>query len=115
MLHFVLFLVFSYFIPDDDKMDEESLGLRNILLMSTLLQCFAPVHMLAMRMNYYYIVFVPLLIPKIIEHRSDRWNQIARVGRHVMVVFFLLYFFVSANAGSGLKVFPYHFFWENVR
>ncbi len=60
------------------------------------------------------LIFVPLLLPKIIECRSKRWNQVAILGRHVMVIFFLLYFFVSASGGGGLKVFPYHFFWERV-
>ena len=75
---------------------------------------FAPLHTLAMRMNYYYIIFIPLLLPRIIEYRSRRWNQVAILGRHIMVVFFLVYFFVNASGGGGLNVFPYHFFWERV-
>jgi hypothetical protein len=31
-----------------------------------------------------------------------------------MVVVFLLYFFANAYSGGALRVFPYHFFWENV-
>ena len=75
---------------------------------------FAPLHVLAMRMNYYYIIFIPLLIPKIIEYKSVRYRQVAILGRHVMVGFFLVYFFIAANSGHGLRVFPYHFFWEAV-
>lgn len=109
-----IFVVFSFLIPDERKLDEEIIGLRNFLLLTFALQMFAPVHTLAMRMGYYYMIFVPLLLPRIIACRSKRWNQVAVLGRHVMVVFFLLYFFMNASGGGGLDVFPYHFFWENV-
>ena len=116
LLLFGLFTVFAFLIPDETKLDKETIGLRNFLLLALLLQMFAPLHTLAMRMNYYYIIFVPLLLPKIIEAKSDQWQQVAVVGRYVMVVFFLIYFFITnANGGGGLNVFPYHFFWENVR
>lgn len=110
---FGAFAVFSFLIPDENKLDEETIGLRNLLLLAFALQMFAPLHMLAMRMGYYYMIFIPLLLPKIIECRSRRWNQVAVLGRRIMVCFFLLYFFVNASNGA-LNVFPYHFFWETV-
>ena len=115
MFLFVILAVFSFVIPDESRLDRETIGLRNFLLLSVILQMFVPLHSLAMRMNYYYIIFIPLLIPKIISHRSERWSQVAVIGRHLMVVFFLVYFFINAGSGSGsLNVFPYHFFWESV-
>lgn len=115
LIMFSAFTVFSFIIPDESLLDNETIGLRNFLLLSVALQMFAPLHTIAMRMNYYYIVFIPLLIPKIIEARRKRWNQIAILGRHIMVVFFLIYFFYNAyTSDNNLRVFPYHFFWENV-
>ena len=114
LILFGVFAVFSFLIPDERKLDEETIGLRNFLLLTFSLQMFAPLHSLSMRMGYYYMIFIPLLLPKIIECRSRRWNQVAILGRHVMVVFFLVYFFISASGGGGLDVFPYHFFWERV-
>jgi hypothetical protein len=112
---FAIFAVFAFVIPDEARIDEETIGLRNLLLLALVIQMFAPLHTLAMRMGYYYIVFIPLLIPKIIQQRSDRWSQVAVVGRHIMVIFFFAYFFISKINDSGnLHVFPYHFFWENV-
>lgn len=113
LILFGIFTVFSFLIPDENKMDAELIGLRNFLLIAFALQMFAPLHTLAMRMGYYYMIFIPVLLPKIVEYRSRRWNQVAILSRHVMVVFFLLYFFVTAP-GGGLNVFPYHFFWERV-
>lgn len=114
LLLFVIFTVFAFLISDETKIDTETIGLRNFLLLALVIQMFAPLHTLAMRMNYYYIVFIPLLMPKIIKTKSERWRQVAVWGRHIMVVFFLIYFFINANGGGNLNVFPYHFFWENV-
>lgn len=114
LILFGLFLAFSFLIPDENVLDEETTGLRNFLLLTFALQMFAPLHTLAMRMGYYYMIFVPLLLPKIVACRSRRWGRVALLARNVMVGFFLLYFFVSASGGGGLNVFPYHFFWERV-
>lgn len=111
---FSIFAIFAFLIPDEAKLDAETIGLRNFLLLATVLQMFAPLHNLAMRMNYYYIIFIPLLLPKIIECRSERWKQVAIAGRRLMVIFFLAYFFINANRDGNLSVFPYHFFWENI-
>ena len=115
LILFAIFAVFVFVIPDDSAIDDETIGLRNFLLLSLMIQMFAPLHNLAMRMKYYYIIFIPLLLPKAIACRSKRWNQIALLGRHSMVVFLLIYFFINAYSGSNLRVFPYHFFWESVR
>lgn len=114
LILFVIFTAFAFLVPDESKLDAETVGLRNFLLFSVVIQMFAPLQTLAMRMNYYYIIFIPLLLPKIIACRSRRWSQVALVGRRIMVVFFLVYFFVNAYQGGKLDVFPYHFFWENV-
>ena len=113
LILFAIFAVFAFLIPDESSLDKETIGLRNFLLFSLVLQMFAPLHSLAMRMNYYYIIFIPLLIPKIIKARNERWGQVAIFARHIMVVFFLVYFFYNAYVGdNNLHAFPYKFFWE---
>lgn len=112
---FGIFVVFSFLIPEEAVLDEELIGMRNFMLFSFALQMFAPLHAIAMRMNYYYIIFIPLLLPKIIQYRNNRWSQVAVIGRHVMLIFFLVYFFYSASTKTNnLNVFPYYFFWETI-
>ena len=111
---FAMFTVFAFIIPDEKKLDKETIGLRNFLLLALALQMFAPLHALAMRMNYYYIIFIPLLLPKIIAASDKRWKHIAILARYVMLAFFFLYFVVGLNDGGSLNVYPYHFFWESV-
>lgn len=118
LILFVLFAVLAYLIPDEAVIDKETIGLRNILLFAIFLQVFASVHVLAMRMNYYFVIFIPILIPKILRVASQRYKQVAALAEVVMNVFFTVYFIFyiySANGtGGALNIVPYHFFWENV-
>lgn len=115
LILFAMLGVFSFVIPDEDKLDVDTIGLRNILLLVIVLQMFAPLHAFAMRMNYYFIPFVPVLIPRIIRCRKKEMRQVARITRHVMVIVFSVYFFASLLPSRPLNIYPYHFFWENIR
>ena len=112
---FGLFVIYSYLIPDKEKIDEKTRGLRNILCLAFVFQFFSLIHPLAMRMNYYFIIFIPLVIPEIIDKAKDSLKNIVFVSKAVMLLFFAFYFFYGAYGSSGgLNVFPYSFFWENI-
>lgn len=117
LILFVLLAVFSYIIPDEKKIDKEMLGLRNFLLMAVVLQCFAPIHMLAMRLNYYFIIFIPILIPKCICSVKDNLKDVAGISKGVLVIFFMIYYLLTAyincqTGQSGLGAYPYVPFWK---
>lgn len=125
LLLLVLLSVFVFSIPDEARIDRETAALRNILLLTVMIQMFASLHPLAMRINYYYLVFVPILIPRLIvcrpqTNRAVRGKRIlflsrrklALLAKYVMIVFFLVYFFISAPRQNLLDTFPYRFFWE---
>ena len=115
---FAAFTLFAYIIPDTQKVDDNFIGMRNYLLLATLLQCFAPLHALAMRMNYYYILFVPVVVSMALNYVDNRWKQIAKVAEIVMCVFFTLYFLFTVYTGSltdggALNTYPYIPFWAD--
>lgn len=113
MLILLLLLSFySFVIADEAQIDDSTRGMRNILLLATALQMFAPLHMLAMRMNYYFLLFVPLAIPKIAHRSPSRYYRLVIISKYVMVVFFFAYFFINAPRANSLDTFPYKFFWE---
>lgn len=112
LMLFVLLAFFSYLVPNENLLDEETKGLRNLILLIIVIQMFAPLHTIAMRMNYYYIIFIPLLIPRIIKVRKNSLRQFVVIGRWVMVLFFMIYFFEVLVPSEVLHVFPYHFLWE---
>jgi len=115
LILYLMFAFISYLFADESSLDKELVGLRNIMLVTVALQMFASVHHLAMRLNYYYMIFIPVLIPKIIRHSSFTWRKTAYLARYVMVLFFLGYFlYTAAQDGGALDVYPYHFFWEQV-
>ena len=114
---FIIFAVFAYFIPDEEKMDEESLGLRNILVLSATLQCFAPIYMIAMRMNYYFIILVPIALSKIIKHSKSNLKEVAWIAKIIMILFFMAYYLLNVYRGcrtgiSTLDTYPYVPFWK---
>lgn len=115
LILFAAFTVFCFVIPDESRLDDETIGLRNFLLLSLVLQMFAPLNILAMRMNYYYIIFIPLTLPRIIACADDRYRSVAAAGRNIMLVFFFAYFFLTSHEGGRLHSIPYHFFWEYYR
>ncbi len=117
LLLFILFTVFIYVVADEPKMDAEMFALRNIMLMVVAIQCFAPLHTLAMRMNYYFIIFLPLAVGKCVAIPKKGFANVAQVGEIVMCIFFTLYFCIgiyqSYQTGiSTLNTVPYIPFWE---
>ena len=110
----VLFGVYSYVIPSEDKMDQDTVAMRNILLLSVVIQIFALLHPLSMRMNYYFLIFVPILIPKIASRSKGGYAQVAKLSVIVMTVYFVYYFARKVILDvDSLNIFPYIPFWRN--
>jgi hypothetical protein len=85
--------------------------------MALMLQCFAPVHVLAMRLNYYFIIFIPVLIPKILKYHKRSLKKLTIASQVVMIGFFVLYYLIntyeSCKTGiSDLNTYPYIPFWK---
>lgn len=108
----VAFAVICYVIPDESLIDDETMAMRNFLLLTIMIQMFAPLNFWAMRMGLYYMIFVPLLMPRVLKCTSERFRQFALIIRYIMIGFFFVYFFYSQRDGGGLHITPYHFYWE---
>jgi hypothetical protein len=117
LILFIIFAVFAYLIPEESQLDKETIGLRNFLLLSLVIQMFAPLHNLAMRMNYYYILFIPVLLPKIISVPRTEYKQVTKFAEIVLCVFFTVIYlkdtYNSYVTGiSLLDTIPYIPFWR---
>ena len=113
LLLLVLFAVYAFVIADESKLEKEVLGYRNILLLAITIQCFAPVHSIAMRMNYYFLPFIPILIPKTANRSKAGMKSLANISVIVMTLIFAAYFFLRAYTSENvLKIYPYTFFWQ---
>ena len=114
LLLLLLLTIYSFVMLKDSEFD--AFGLRNILVFTLILQSFALSNSVAMRLNYYYLIFIPLLIPKVVDSARTEFRQIAKVSPGVFVCFFILWFFKEAYTGADiLQVFPYVPFWSQFR
>lgn len=114
---FAIITIFIYVVSSDERMDDEARGLRNILILVVALQIFASLHPLAMRLNYYYIILIPMAVGRCLDFRKEKYKEIAKLGEVVLCVFFTIYFvwttYESYKTGiSALDTIPYRFFWE---
>ena len=103
-----IFALYSYMLSDNRKMDLETVGLRNILMIAIFIQLFDPINYLISRFNFYFFIFIPLLIPKISNRVGDENNFIAELSNVLMMMAFIAYFFYGAFwGGDSLNIFPY--------
>ena len=114
LILFAAFTVMSFLFPNKDCDDKDLFAMRNYMLLALVIQIFASLHPLAMRMGYYFTIFIPILIPKVIKS-SVRWRQVAYVSAVVMIVYFLFYFFINTPSHNSLEIYPYHFYWEGIK
>ena len=104
---------FSFIVPNEKLMDKDAIALRNLLVFSLIIQCFAPIHGLVMRFNYYYLIFVPITITQVLKFIDAKFAKLKTVFMWVMGVAFVgLFFYRAYFGGDQLKIFPYIPFWE---
>lgn len=109
----ILFDIYCFIFTDKDKENQEFIGLRNFLLLATYIQVFASINSVVMRINYYILLFVPILIPMVCNSSSIKYKQIVRLATTVMCMFFICYFFINAYVGSDiLNIYPYIPYWN---
>ena len=66
-----------------------------------------------MRFNYYFLIFIPILIPKIVVIAKKQHYKLASFSVTVMCVVFSAYFFINLFAGADiLDIYPYIPFWS---
>lgn len=119
LILYILFAVVSFVVTDKEKMEgnNEAYGLRNFLLMAVALQCFAPLHSLAMRLNYYYIIFIPVAFAKSLKCAKVKYRQVVILMEIVIILVFAFLFIRSVYIGSTtgistLDTYPYVPLWK---
>lgn len=110
MILFLLLSIYSYVILDEKKAGKEEIGLRNILLLATFIHLFTPLNPTISRINYYFILFIPVAISRINNRCSDELYlyQLRTLATVIMPVFFVMYFLLLKD--DSLNVMNYKFF-----
>lgn len=108
LILFILISIYCFVIMDETQANEDDIGLRNILLLATALQLFAPLHVLASRINYYFIIFIPIALTRTNAKRKKMFKQVVTLAKYIMVAYFIFYFFFMK--GDTLQIMNYSFF-----
>ena len=111
-----LFLVFtlvylfcSMFETEDKRMN----GYMNLFYLACVCQAFSGVYSSAMRMGYYYMISLSILLPMAIDNILEfRQRELVRLLVYVCFLAFGLYT-LSSKTGWAMTN-PYHFFWQNI-
>ena len=109
-------LIYSFIIPDTKKLDKDFVGLRNVLMLSSIIQIFSGVHTVAMRFNYYFLLLVPILLVKSISISDKKYHQITQLSIICMYAFFAVFYFYHAYTDPDiLNIYPYKFLLSDYR
>lgn len=113
LLLFFLFTLYSYLLPKESVINREFIGLRNLLLVSAILQIFASINMVAMRFNYYFIMFIPITLTKIGDEADRETAKLVAFSENIMIIIFMAYvLFTIAIDKDPLDIYPYQFYWS---
>lgn len=108
MMLFLLISIYCYVMLDENAAEKEDIGLRNILLLATFIHLFTPLNPTISRINYYFILFIPVAVSRVNNRCNKRLYQFRNIATIVMPVFFVMYFFLLKD--DSLNVFNYKFF-----
>lgn len=110
LVFFCLIYIFCMIFMDHD--DAEQNGYMNLFLVACACQVFGSVHMLAIRVGYYFMIVLVLLLPLLVRKMKIRNN--VRITNVVMSVFFVVYGLHSIYSATWARSYPYHWFWESI-
>ncbi|MDD3165309.1 MAG: EpsG family protein [Oscillospiraceae bacterium] len=114
LIFYVLLCVFCIVTTDTKSRDRDTAGILNYLYLATIIQMFASIAHGITRINDYFIAFIPILLPKIMDSALPRFKQVAWLANLVICVFFTIYFIMNTRWGSDIvNIFPYQAFWQS--
>lgn len=109
---FIIFTIMTYVFPNDKKLTPKSIFLRNIMVIATFFQLVALVNPVMMRINYYFIVFVPTALPICLDacRKRDRLVTSA-IKTSLCIILTLFYLNRAFNGIDILNIYPFYPFW----
>lgn len=113
LLLFIIFSLTAYIFTDENKMTPKSSLLRNILVTATFFQMVALINPVLMRINYYFIAFVPVAFPICMSLCKDKFKQMIQIMVICIAVILTGYYINRSFYGQDiLNIYPYKAFWE---
>ena len=110
-LFLVFTLVYIFCIIYSDESNEQN-GLRNLFFMACLCQAFSGVYNLAMRVGYYFMIPLALLLPLIIKGMDEKIDK--PIFSIIITICFATFALYCIKGSTWAGAYPYYFFWEEV-
>ena len=107
LIVFVVIYIFCFLLGRDD---EENNSLLNIFYLACICQCFAGIYATALRVGYYFMICLPILLPRVINQQTD--VKTYKISKATVFLVFVVYGLYSIATTSWAMANPYHFFWE---
>lgn len=94
--------------------DDEDGGFLNLFYVACVIQCFAGVYSLAMRVGFYFMPALVIALPNIIANMKRPENR--KISRLCVMAAFVAYgLYALYTYGSDWPMtYPYHFFWNKI-
>lgn len=110
-LFLVFTLVYIFCIIFQNKESKDQNGLLNLFLVACCCQAFGSVYELAMRVTYYFMMSLILLLPSVMKEAKleKRENYLVTFG---IMGAFILFGLFSIYDSSWAMAYPYYWFWE---
>lgn len=125
------FLLFVFFVGIyiacvclENKSNEKEIGCRNLFYIACICQAFSSVSNIVMRVGYYYMIYLILLLPEIVFSQriggqideKRKKNKITVKRDSAIMYIFILFFFIIAGLSSlynsgWAEAYPHSFFW----
>ena len=119
---FVLIYIVCLFFEDVDN--QEQIGYRNLFYTACVCQVFSSVSDIAMRMGYYFMVYLILLLPEVTytrqqkkpEEKSTQQGFMTQNNSVIMntafLIFFVLWGINGIRTATWAQTNPHSFFWQ---
>lgn len=112
---FSLIYLFLIFFADDS--DRQQNGLVNLFYMACVCQAFGGVYNTAIRVGYYFMVSLIIVLPNTIMSMKERGiskKNEYQISYMILLFVFVVYGLSALSDRSWAMTNPYHFFWESI-
>lgn len=106
---FVLVYVYCFIFS---KTNTDVRGLLNIFFLACVCQAFSGIYSTAMRIGYYFMIPLILLLPNVVNKIDD--VKVREISYIFISVAFIIFGLISIYNSSWAMSYPYYFFWETV-
>lgn len=116
-LFIVFCLIYLFLIFFNDSEDRKQNGLINLCYVACVCQAFSGIYQLAMRVGYYFMIYMIISIPNTISNMKDKGVSEKReyiLSYMILLFFFVIYGLSAISKSTWAMANPYYFFWQEV-